>query len=721
MHEFHRRSFPDIMFDLRKIPMLRVLVPFFGGVLSGFHLYPKIELTQMFILLLSLTLSVFVIFKWQSQRQKPSALAWINSLLLFLLLYVAGAGTGIQSRPQDPGLPVDRDLQVRGELCGSAHPGRYGHVFDLNVQLICSADSTYRIRTLLKCYMPVPADSLLPEAGETWQFSGKLSSIRNSGNPGQPDYRAIMGRKNCWYRFYISSSVIEASFNRQLESVERKFNSARIRRLVSQHWKGEEEEISLLKAVCLGDRSSLSDDMRQAYTAAGGMHLLAVSGLHVGLIWWVLQYMTAWMKLIFRKGIQQSLLVVGLLWYYAFISGFSSSVCRSVTMFSLFSVSRMRGERVQPLSVIFASAFLLILINPLRLMDLGFQLSYAAITGIVVLHPLALRVLRVKNRVLRWIWEAMSVSLAAQLATAPLVIYYFHQLPLYSLVTSLIVIPMLSILIAIFVSSVPFVLAGILENLSSFLLVLMARIMNRSVEYLSRLPGAVLHDLQLEPITLLIYLLVLLLSMLVLHGQKRLPFYLILLSISFSLSWHSFSAIKRRSSSELVIAHFRGASLLSLRVGDKVDHFCWYRDSTSRDYMNTYIKQTWNRRIYRNCLFEEDDMDTCSGSAACCIKLREGAWLVGGDGPCGLVLRLPGSEDLLDHLYGDQSLRHRVWPEFILLSGEVPQDELQCPENLEEVTLVLDGSMPKWYKKRYLARWKQIYLTDQAGAYVKRW
>ena len=319
-----------------------------------------------------------------------------------------------------------------------------------------------------------------------------------------------------------------------------------------------------MKAVCLGDRSSLTDDMRQAYAAAGGMHLLAVSGLHVGLIWWVLQYMTGWMSLILRKEIQRTVLVVGLLWFYAFMTGFSSSVCRSVTMFSFFSASRMMGERAQPLNVILVSAFLLVLLEPVRLTDVGFQLSYTAIIGIITLHPLALRKVRVKNRVLRWVWEATSVSLAAQVSTAPLVIYYFHQLPIYSLITSLIAIPLLSLLIAIFVCSVPFVSVGIMENISSFLLVELARLMNRSMEHLSSMPGAVLDGLQLDRISLLFWILGLLMGMIALHGRRRIP-YLLLFLISSSLVWNSYSALKRRSSSELLIAHFRGASMVSIR------------------------------------------------------------------------------------------------------------------------------------------------------------
>jgi hypothetical protein len=112
-----------------------------------------------------------------------------------------------------------------------------------------------------------------------------------------------------------------------------------------------------------------------------------------------------------------------------------------------------------------------------------------AISGIVSIHPLIVKLLRPKHRVLRWFWQAASVSLAAQLATAPLVIYYFHQLPVYSLITSLIAIPLLSILMALFMASIPLFAAGILEGFSSFLLLSLARLMNGSMEYLADVPN----------------------------------------------------------------------------------------------------------------------------------------------------------------------------------------------------------------------------------------
>lgn len=476
-----------------------------------------------------------------------------------------------------------------------------------------------------------------------------------------------------------------------------------------------------MKAVCLGDRSSLSDDMRQAYSQAGGAHLLAVSGLHVGLIWWVLQYMTGWLNLISRNGKQRTILVVGLLWFYAFITGFSSSVCRSVTMFSFFSASRMMGDRVHPLNAILVSAFLLVLINPVRLLDVGFQLSYAAIIGIVTLHPLIMKLFRPKMRILRWVWEATSVSLAAQLSTAPLVIFYFHQLPLYSTVTSLLAIPMLSLLIAIFVCSVPFISAGILENFFNFLLVELAGLMNYSMDKLSSLPGAVLDDLHLDRGSLLLWLLVFLLALITFHGKKRFPRYLLMFLISVFLVWNSFTGLMRRSSSALIITHFRGASMIVRQEGKRVEHYCWYTDSTSLSYMETYMEICWSRRLYKNQVYDMGHRTKPAEHSPACIELTKGAWLLGGKHYKGLVLTKSLSTHEWETVYGDSLSDRPGLPDFILLSGEPPVDALLKSSWAGEVELVIDGSNRKWYKERMMAERDRIYLTEASGAYVKRW
>ena len=707
------------MFDLRRVPVLRVLLPFFGGVVCGTLVFTSIWIGGLMLFSLSLWGLAMLLFAWQKRR--PGSGQWLFSMILFLLFYMNGAGVASLTRPVDPDLAMNQLVLIRGELSGEPYPATNGYSFDIHIHMLSTNDSIYRINTHLKGHISMPADSVIPHAGEIWQFYGKLIPIRSSGNPGAPDFRSIMGRKDCWYHFYPSTDPYASDVNRRVEGVGRKITPALIRRAVSGQWHGETEEVALLKAVCLGDRSMLTDELRQAYASAGGMHLLAVSGLHVGLIWWVLQYMTGWISMIFKDEKQRTVMVVFLLWFYAFLTGFSSSVCRSVTMFTFFSANRMMGQRINPLNGILVSAFFLVLIEPIRMMDVGFQLSYVAIIGIVTLHPLIRKLVRTKNRMLRWAWEATSVSLAAQLTTAPLVVFYFHQFPLYSLLTSLVAIPMLSVLITIFVISVPFISVGVLEEVFNFMLVKLALLMNGFMEFISSLPAAVLEGLQLGGIALFFCLLLLLLLMIFLHGRQRLACYLFLFCLSCFLVESSLFNLMQRSSTELVITHFRGASMVIVRDGARVDQYCWYRDSTSKKYMKQYREATWSRKVFKNQLYEPGDQEHISGKASEMLQIGDGAWMLGGQNFGGLVLTGDLRSYRWEAVYGDSACVQHKQPDFILLSGEAPLRALPDNKLIPDAELVIDGSNRNWYIERIIMGRDSIHITERSGAFVKRW
>ena len=541
------------MFDLRRIPIIRVLLPFAGGTLTGFQIVHSIQIREVLFTSVLIWVLLLISFWWTGK--KPWMLQPLFSLLMFVFFFLSGVGTGLITLPVDPGLPLDQKVMIRGEIRDGPKPGKRNWSYGVDVEMVCTKDSTFLVNTHLKVYTPMD----LPSVGETWQFYGKLVSISNSGNPGAPDYRAIMSRKNCWYRFYTDPTT--SSGGKGIKTDQRirmdvKLSAARIRSAVSEYWSGGDNEIALLKAVCLGDRSDLTDDVRQAYTAAGGMHLLAVSGLHVGLIWWVLQHAFSWMVRLFGKEVFRSISIITLLWFFAFITGFSSSVCRSVTMFTFLSIGRLIEQRTYALNGILVSAFILIVIYPPRLLGVGFQLSYSAILGIVVLFPIFRGLLKVKLRILKWGWEAMMVSLAAQLSTAPLVIYYFHQIPVYSLFTSLLAIPILSGLIAVFVISVPFMFLGVLNGVFNELLVRMALLMNRSMEMVASMPGAVVGELQMDRTNLFLLMGILLFIMLTLHMRSSLPRYLLIGMVSISLIWNTRVRYQRHHSSEMIICHF---------------------------------------------------------------------------------------------------------------------------------------------------------------------
>lgn len=707
------------MFDLRRIPLLKVLIPFAAGALTGSLVSTTVSAAGLAFPALLGWICLLTIFL--RPGRKAASISWLFSLCAKLLFFVLGAGSGWVTRPQDPGLPLGESVLIRGVVKEAPVVGQGYLKYEVNLQFLYASETLYTCKTLLKVYIYPDYDSELPKAGESWQWWGKLNPIRNSGNPGSPDFESIMRRKDCWYRFYPSGSIKQRHLNKCLSRSARKLGADHFRHVLSDKWQGEEEELALLKAVCLGDRASLSDDMRQMYGTAGGMHLLAVSGLHVGLIWWVLQGATQWM---IRKGkgeVYRALGVLAFLWFYASVTGFSSSVCRSVTMFSFFSLGRMLGQRTYVLNAIFASALLLIAIQPFRLLEPGFQLSYAAIFGIVSFYPKLRSLFRLKNRILRWLWEASAVSMAAQLLTAPLVIYYFHYLPLYSLLTSILAIPLLSLLIAIFTSSIPFMFAGILEKAFSLALTTLAGLMNRTMGLVAAIPGAMLEELTLSLGMMILTLFTLCLLMLILQGRSRLSLYLMLFAFSLMMFWSTWSYSSRRRSSELVLCHFRESSMVILREGLRVDFYCWYTDSLSLTHLQSYRSDAWSRRLYIHQFHVLNDSSCIDASVSVCREVCRGVWFVGNDNMRGWVLRGQTKVSYPPTSIFDTLGTQWNTPDFILLSDEPPLCNLEALPMGSDLDLIMDGSNRKTYREEVLNLQVGIHDTDTQGAFVKRW
>lgn len=707
------------MFDLRRIPVVKVLIPLMAGIISGNLISFRISLGGLLIAALLGWICLLLLF--MLTQRKVLSQSFIFSLWVFFLCFGLGLAMERLSRSVDPELPVGERVIVRGMVEESPSRGQTALRCEMTLQSLFTKDTSYLCRTLLQVYLDPELDSLLPQAGESWQWTGRLYRIRNSGNPGSPDFESIMHRRDCWYRFYPAGEEDVVHRGQRLSVCRKKIDSYYIRHFLSDRWVGDEEELALLKAICLGDRSSLTQDLRQNYGAAGGMHLLAVSGLHVGLIWWVLQGATRWMVRNARGEWYRTLAVLAFLWFYASLTGFSSSVCRSVTMFSFFSIGRMMGQRAQSLNGIFVSAMILIVIQPCRLLEPGFQLSYSAILGIVTLYPMLRSLFKLKNRILRWLWEASAVSLSAQLLTAPLVIFYFHQLPIYSLLTSIVAIPLLSLLIAVFTSSLPFILVGVFEGLFSFILTELAHLMNQIIEMVASLPGALLDERQLSTGMLVLWMLLLCLVILTLQGKSKGPGYLGIFVCSLMILLSAWNFVERCHTSRLVIYHLRGASMVSLQEGDRVDHYCWYSDSTSYAYMQKYRSELWSRQRYQNHVIETGKAVSTYGSVSACLKLAGGLWSVGNDQFDFLVL---GEEYTGDHLVGllvqcaDTGGR---LPDFVLLSGEPKLLNLEHLTEVSDIELVIDGSNRSWYRARMFASQLKIYDTERQGAFVKRY
>ncbi|HEX8563612.1 MAG TPA: ComEC/Rec2 family competence protein [Flavobacterium sp.] len=268
-------------------------------------------------------------------------------------------------------------------------------------------------------------------------------------NPGQFDYGKYLQNKSILAQAFVSASKIS------IGKAHRKdvwYYSDMIRTQILknlQKSKLQPQELNVLAALLLGQQQDISRDVLRDYQYAGAVHILSVSGLHVGFI---LLFIHSILKLV-PKGKMPSLLriivVITCLWSFAVIAGFSPSVVRSVTMFSFIAVGMHLRRDTNIYHTLLISILLILLFQPSFVFDVGFQLSYAALFFILWLQPIFSSLWQPKHKVVKYLWDILTVSFAAQIGTFPLSVYYFHQFPGLFFVTNLIVIPFLSIIMAV--------------------------------------------------------------------------------------------------------------------------------------------------------------------------------------------------------------------------------------------------------------------------------
>ncbi len=289
-------------------------------------------------------------------------------------------------------------------------------------------------------------NSIIPLDEELYTFQ-PISALNNSMNPGAFDFREAMKRKGIYHQLTLDEGAFVRGKNHG-DSIKAKALQYRDRILQSLRKRGfTKEEFSVLEALLLGRRQDLSNEMIVNYQNAGAMHLLAISGLHIGILLMILNTILKPMER-FRHGKKiRFLLMIGFLWFFAFLSGLSASVIRAVFMFTVLSVGLYSGRKNKLSNYVFISLFFSLIINPGYLFDLGFQLSYAAVLSIIALSPLLRSFWKPNHRVLRYFWNLLIISLSAQLGVLPLSLYYFHQFSALFFLSSLCIIPFLGIIL----------------------------------------------------------------------------------------------------------------------------------------------------------------------------------------------------------------------------------------------------------------------------------
>src|SRR5690606_36937339 len=256
------------------------------------------------------------------------------------------------------------------------------------------------------------------------------------------------------------------------------------------------DALAVASALILGYRSDLDPDLLNIFSITGTIHVLSVSGLHVGIVFVVFSTLLVWMKGKRSKMIRGLVLIL-LIWLYALVTGLAPSVLRASIMISFGIIAFSFARKGNIYNTIAASAFLLLLYNPNYISEIGFKLSYLAVLGIVFFYPKLTSLFKIKNRLVSMVWSVAAVSISAQIATFPLVLYYFHFFPVYFLPANLLVILPVSFIvyIGLLVLVVPY---GMLHDGLSWLLEYLILKMNFVLGVFQTLPYATLDGIYIE-------------------------------------------------------------------------------------------------------------------------------------------------------------------------------------------------------------------------------
>lgn len=334
--------------------------------------------------------------------------------------------------------------------------------------------------------------------------SDKPEKIEAPRNPNEFDYKGFLLRKGITARQFIpegKSQIISVETNRSFYFFAddlRKNLSDLLEKRIPQ-----KSSLPVAKALLLGQKNQLDRSTRQAYSEAGVMHILAVSGLHVGILVAVLLFLIRPLKLSGLARKSYLLVLVLVIWTYATITGLSPSVVRASVMFTLIVLGQLRDRKPPIFNILAFSAILMIAVNPAVITEVGFQLSYLAVAGIVLLQPLIVRVWYPKSRILEYLWQLGAVSIAAQLATFPLSVWYFHSFPVWFLPANLLVIPITFLIMQV---GIPMLLIGWIPFLGKALGWVVGSLIQVELWILEafRLLPFRLNELTIQPVTMLL-------------------------------------------------------------------------------------------------------------------------------------------------------------------------------------------------------------------------
>lgn len=661
----------------------------FGIALSRFY-----EVSLQTSLVISLVLLILLFINYLLSRHSFKKSIWFG---LITYLTIISFGIAIQNIHIEKNyknhysnlfqLNISEVHVVQLTITEVLKPNSYYNRYYANVRFI---DTT---KVLGKLLVNIKKDSTSQplQIDNQILIKGSIQELYPPLNPHQFNYKSYLNRHDIYGQVYADSDNLNIE-NTKAHSIYGYANSIRqtiISRL--EHYNFRPNELAIIKALLLGQRQDISDELRQQYINAGAIHILAISGLHIGIILIILNFLFGFLNRFKYGNFIKSSAIVILLWSFAVVAGLSPSVMRAVTMFSVVAIGMNLKRPHNIYNTLAISAFIILLFKPLFIFEIGFQLSYLAVIGIVAIQPLLFRVIKTKYWLPNKVGELLTVSIAAQIGVLPLSLYYFHQFPGLFFLSNIIVIPILGIVLGFGFFIIILALCNSPNNFIFEGYGILISWLNQFFNWVSLQESFIFEDI---PFTLLMvigsYLLIVSVTRLIVKFNYKNIIVSLCAIIILQGIWFSTNYSTKRSN-ELVVFHKSRFSIIGEKQGEilKLSH-----DLDSVAKQSDYIIKNYAIGKLIKLVDEESMLNI--------YRINNSSLLV------------------IDSLSVYENISYT--PDYILLRQSPKINVNRLIDSLDLKTIIADGSN----YKSYVNRWRQtceerkipFHYTGEKGAFI---
>lgn len=685
-------------------PFIRLIIPFVIGISVAikndqpFHL-PLFILPTIFFIYFTTVL----LFK----KKRNYSFRWISGVLIYLFLLAAGFELTLLRTPKFNSSNISKiDDQSNFLMVQVTEPiSERQQTFKIVAKLIGYHDTLSWKQCSGKLILYFEKDSLVQfvQYGDQLFVHSQLNEVGSPKNPEEFNYKKYLSNKGIYNQAYVKAEnweILARNKGNPIKSIGLLLREKFIKILQSNQIKGK--EFAVASAILLGLDDYLEAEHQKEFAGAGAMHILCVSGLHVGIIYIILNNLLLFLNK--RRGgkILKVFLLLTLIWFYALITGFSPSVLRATTMFSFVILGGLIQRKVNIYNSLATSAFFLLIIDPYIITQVGFQLSYLAVFGIVWLYQPIYQLFIPDNWILDKIWQITVVSIAATLATFPLSIYYFHQFPNLFLITNLIAIPsaMLIIYTGILVLLTSFI--PIISLVVSKLLISILWFLNSSVKLIEGLSFSTTHGIFINELELIgLVLLLFSLSYLLIEKKKNYLFISLGLMIILVISIN-FRSYKNVHQQKIIVYNINKATALEF-LGNKksilLTDSSFQQDPSNIDYhiMNNWIRNGSNSHADIHLMTTDFEMDNLYKKENFIQFFDKTMLLVNGD-----LKLLP--------------LKTKLDVDYLFLTHSTNLDMEDLMRYIDFEILIIDSSNPNWK----IQQWVELCETNSLKYHVTK-